>query len=81
MIDSSFIHYEYNKRGYMLYYKGKSIGGAGIEKSAKGCRSNLKLFREQAERDIQSIINGYNKRYINEINKIERGKYNEREEP
>lgn len=78
MIDSSLIHYEYDTRGYMLYYKSKPIGGVGIAKSAKGCKQNLKLFREQAELAKRSIINGYGeKRYIDEIDRIEKGKSNE----
>lgn len=71
------IHYSYDTRGYMLYYKGKPIGGAGISKEAKGCRANLKLFRNGAEFDKNSILRcseggrGSNNRYIVEIERIE----------
>lgn len=57
-ISASDIHYEYNTRGYMMYYKGKPIGGAGIDKHAKGCRSNLALFRNYAESTKRSILAG-----------------------
>lgn len=43
------LSYSYDTKGYMMYYKGKPIGGAGIDKYAKGCKANLKLFKEQAE--------------------------------
>lgn len=66
------IHYEYDTRGYMMFYKGKPIGGAGIAKSAKGCRANLKLFRECAEREKKKICSGYISSYMREqIEKID----------
>ena len=66
------IHYSYNTRGYMMYYKDKPIGGAGISKEAKGCRANLKLFREQAEIEKRRIVNGIINRYmLKEIQKID----------
>ena len=72
MINEKDISYSYNTKGYMLYYKNKPIGGAGIDKHAKGCRSNLKLFREQAEHDKRAILNGYGqKRYLECIDEIE----------
>lgn len=58
-VNESDIHYEYNTRGYMMYYKGKPIGGAGIDRSAKGCRSNLKLFRDYAESTKRQILAGH----------------------
>lgn len=71
MIEEKDIYYSYNTKGYMLYYKDKPIGGVGIDKHAKGCRSNLKLFREQAEYDKRAILNGYGeKRYLECIAKI-----------
>ena len=66
------IHYSYNTRGYMMYYKEKPIGGAGISKEAKGCRSNLKLFQNCADIDKRGILAGRETRYINEIRRIER---------
>lgn len=67
------IHYEYDTRGYMIYYKNKPICGAGIDKYAKGCRDNLKLFRDCAEATKRQIlagyIDGYMKDRIREIDK------------
>ena len=57
-ISPSDIHYEYDTRGYMLYYKDKPLGGAGIDKHAKGCRANLKLFKESAEIEKRNLLNG-----------------------
>lgn len=59
MINPNDVHYEYSIRGYMVYYKNKPIYSAWIDKSAKGCISNLKLFREQAELAKRQIINGF----------------------
>lgn len=71
-IASSDIHYEYNTRGYMMFYKGKPIGGAGIGAEAKGCRSNLKLFRECADREKKNILAGYcERRYYDAIREID----------
>lgn len=65
------IHYEYTTKGYMLYYKDEPIGGAGIDKYAKGCRANLKLFKQQAELDKRRILSGYgDKRYMDCIEAI-----------
>ena len=72
MIEAKDIHYEYNTRGYMMYYKGKPIGGAGIGKEAKGCRANLKLFRDYAESTKRSIVSGHIDAYMREqIDKID----------
>ena len=66
------ISYCYNTKGYMMYYKGKPIGGAGIDKSAKGCRANLKLFRKLAEMDKQNLLAGHgSKMYLDYIKKID----------
>ena len=64
------IRYSYNRRGYMLFYKGKPIGGAGLSIGEKGCRANLKLFQHCAEVDKRQILSGYATRYIVEIEKI-----------
>lgn len=72
MINANDISYSYNTKGYMFYYKGKPIGGAGIDKNAKGCQSNLKLFKEQAELDKRAILNGYAKRYLDAIADIDK---------
>lgn len=67
------IHYEYNTRGYMMYYKGEPIGGAGIDKRAKGSRGNLKLFKAAAEATKRELIAGRGNYYMkSEIVAIER---------
>lgn len=58
-VAESDIHYEYNTRGYMMLYKGKPIGGAGIGAEAKGCRANLSLFQRCAESTKRNILAGY----------------------
>lgn len=58
------ISYSYNTRGYMMYYKGKPIGGAGISKTAKGCRSNLKLFKDAAEATKRQLLRGTGDSYM-----------------
>lgn len=58
------LHYEYNSRGYMLYYKNKPIGGAGISKSARGHRGNTKLFKDNAETTLQGILHGRIDKYM-----------------
>ena len=58
------IHYSYNARGYMMYYKGQPIGGAGIDKSAKGSSSNLKLFRQNAEATKRTLLAGGGDAYM-----------------
>lgn len=69
------IHYEYNTRGYMMYYKGEPIGGAGIDKSAKGSRGNLKLFKDAAEATKRSLLAGGGSSLMkSEIVNIERRK-------
>lgn len=64
------LHYEYNTKHYMLYYRGKPIGGIGYR--VRGSKANLKLFKECAERDKQAILAGHgSKRYLIEIDKID----------
>ena len=63
-IDPKDLHYEYDSRGYMLYYKDKPIGGAGISKSTKGHRSNIKLNRDCAEATKQGILHGRIDKYM-----------------
>ena len=56
-MNKSELTYSYSTRGYTIFYKGKPIYGVGIDKSAKGCRSNLRLFKQQAEMEIHRILN------------------------
>lgn len=70
-IDPKDLHYEYNSRGYMLYYKDCPIGGAGISKSARSCKGNLKLFEQAAKAEKQAILHGRGQKYmLDEIEKI-----------
>lgn len=64
------VSYTYDTRGYMMYYKDQPIGGAGILPSAKGCRSNLKLFKHSAEIDKHRILQGIDARYMEEIKRV-----------
>lgn len=67
------LHYEYNTRGYMMYYRGKPIGGAGVDRLAKVSRSNLKLFRDYAESTKRRMLAGYIDKFMREqIEKIDR---------
>lgn len=68
--------YTANSRGYMLEYKGQSIGGAGISSGAsaptgkKGLRQ-IRDYAKHAEIDIQNIMSGNPGHYgtlIDEIN-------------
>ena len=70
-IDEKDISYSYNSRGYMMYYKGQPIGGAGIAASARGHRSNLKLFRDHAEVTKRSIMRGGETYMQEQIKKID----------
>lgn len=71
-INPTDIHYSYDSRGYMMYYKGKPIGGAGISKTAKGCRANVKFFKEQAEIEKSRVLKGFISSYMLEnIKKID----------
>jgi len=68
--------YEANSRGYMLMYKGQSIGGAGISSGIFGLNSKKEVRHTQdfvnfAETDIQDIMFGNPGHYgtlIDEIN-------------
>ena len=57
MLESD-ISYSYDTRGYMMMYKGKPIGGAGISREAKASRANLKLFRQSADATKREILSG-----------------------
>lgn len=70
------ITYRCNVKGYMMYYKGKPIGGAGVfedcYKKKRYPRSNVKLFRESAERDKAELLAGRgSKMYRDYIQKID----------
>jgi len=63
---------ELSTSGYMLYYKGVKIGGAGIQGKFKGRgRSRTKQindYRNMAIRDIDQIMNGEMKEFNFDIN-------------
>ena len=55
--------YEYSRRGYMIFYKGQSIGGGGILNTAKGPTGRqvvpqLLEYKKYAETAIQNILVG-----------------------
>lgn len=58
-MNKSELTYSYGTKGYTIFYKGKPIYGVGIDKSAKGCKTNLRLFKQQAEMEINKILNNY----------------------
>jgi hypothetical protein len=61
-MERSDFSYNYNANGYMIQYKGKNIGGAGVmlprRKPLRGKQSmsNCKYFQEQAELAISNLI-------------------------
>lgn len=67
--------YTCNTRGYMLYYKGHPLGGAGTLPSDKPMhwrhkRANLHMYKESAEYDIARLIQGNGQsRYLDIIDK------------
>ena len=72
MFNPDNLSYSYDKKGYKLFYKGVCIGGAGISKEAKGCISDIKLFKELAEREVNRIKHGVNcDIYLHRIQAIE----------
>lgn len=68
--------FKYDAYGYMLYFHDKPIGGAGTlernRKHWKHIRADLKMNRENAEREIDHLLNGSGqKRFLDVIEKIE----------
>lgn len=56
------VAYSYNVYGYTLYYKGRPIFAAGVDKRSlkrKPHRSNLKLYRDEAELMKNKICSGF----------------------
>jgi len=70
-------NYTYNARGYIILYKGKPIGGAGILPSARGPRGRavqkqLDDYQRQAEARIRNLLTGNTGRLMGEaIRKID----------
>jgi len=71
--------YSYNSRGYMIFYKTKPIGGAGILPDARGPRGRqvqkqLDEYRHEADITIRDIMNGrMSERQRKLIEAIDRG--------
>ncbi len=63
MINPNAITYTYGQQGYMLYYKGFPIGGAGTN-NEKAHYSNRKLYQEQAEIEKQRLLNGLGNKFM-----------------
>jgi hypothetical protein len=73
--------YQANADGYMLYYKGKPIGGAGVnlprENPLRGNqgRENLKMFGQNARDAIAALKSGRGeKRFLDAMAQIDAGK-------
>lgn len=58
------ISYTYDARGYMMYYKGQPIGGAGIDRTARPSRANIKLFKRSAEVTKRELVAGLGGEYM-----------------
>jgi len=70
--------YTANSGGYMLMYKGQSIGGAGILPGAntpKGINATRQTqdYVNSAKIDIQNIVFGHPGRYGASIDRINKG--------
>lgn len=64
------ITYVWDHGGYMLYYKRKALGGAGVAGVAKRTPGNLKHHQEQAENAKQETLAG--RRHAEQVAKIDR---------
>jgi len=69
--------YSANKGGYTIFYKGKSIGGAGTISNGSNIRGRAVAkqvhdYSEMAKNDILCIISGISGRYAKAIEEIER---------
>lgn len=62
------ITYTCNNRGYMMYYKGQPIGGAGIDKrAARNCKKNTLLFQKSAEATKRQLVAGCGGKYMMDL--------------
>ncbi|OQX82246.1 MAG: hypothetical protein B6D53_04895 [Candidatus Omnitrophica bacterium 4484_49] len=52
------ITFQYGYYGYMILYKGKTIGGAGTLNKSRKSISNLEYFRKMAELTRRDILFG-----------------------
>ena len=59
--------YSYSSHGYRLAYKGYHIGGVNTLESRNKSLSNLKYYKEKAEKEIDLILAGRCKPYIKKI--------------
>lgn len=63
---------EYNHFGYMILYKGKPIGGAGVKERRRRRPSDLLYNKQQAGVTINAILDGrilpHMKKAIDKIN-------------
>lgn len=56
--------YESNQNGYMIYYKGKPLGGAGVKLPRdqplhrQYVKANRQMFQQDAEREIDALVSG-----------------------
>jgi hypothetical protein len=72
--------YTSDVNSYMIYYRGKPIGGAGVLLPRakplhwEHTRANITFFRDQAELSISNILSGnmshYAQKTIEEVNSV-----------
>lgn len=70
--------YEVDPDGYMLFYKGKPIGGAGVQLPRvrplhwRPAQANVRDFRRNARQEIEAIKQGKGEtRFIENITRID----------
>ena len=79
MINHTQLSFTYNSHGYMLTYKEKPIGGAGVSPSGKRrngamVKADLLIYRESAQQCIKDIKDGRGqKRFLTQIINIDKG--------
>jgi hypothetical protein len=82
-MDVKELSYTSNSFGYTLHYRGKPIGGAGVNQAASHAadgkpvrwqvtRKNMNLHSQSAQRELDHIIDGSGQqRFLDAIKKID----------
>jgi hypothetical protein len=78
-LDRSEFTFTSDAYGYMIYYRGKPLGGAGTKERNKKhwrhARADRKMFHDDAEREINSLVTGSGQaRFLTVIRQIRRQK-------
>jgi hypothetical protein len=78
-MDTTQLSYTFNANGYMLTYRGRNIGGAGVMLPRskplhwQHKKSNLELFRNQASRELEHLKQSQGRPdYFTTITKIDK---------